>query len=160
MDTFAKPFACLGIIRENVQGKTIVLSPNFLSRAIYPAPVELLLGPLYTRSGCRCSTQITHSYWCKSWNQPKGLNYNRSEGWNRKNLFNLPQVTNKCWILWYWPQGWRKGYHQISETNFQPLWPMLWHLFVTWAQTKSPKCSNLAPNVFSALTSTVKQALD
>jgi hypothetical protein len=23
-----------------------------------------------------------------------------SQGWNRKNIFNLPQVTNKCWTLW------------------------------------------------------------
>ncbi len=46
----AEPFACLGIIRENVQAKAIVLSQNLLSRAIYPAPVELLLGPLYTRN--------------------------------------------------------------------------------------------------------------
>jgi hypothetical protein len=40
-----------------------------------------------------------HSYWCKNWNQPQGL-YTRSQGWNRKNLFNLPQVTNECWTLW------------------------------------------------------------
>jgi len=26
--------------------------------------------PLYTRSQGQCSTQIKHSYWCKSWNQP------------------------------------------------------------------------------------------
>ncbi len=45
-----EPFACLGIFRENVQAKAVVLSQNLLSRAIYPAHVELLLGPLYTRS--------------------------------------------------------------------------------------------------------------
>jgi hypothetical protein len=28
------------------------------------------LSPLYTRSQGQCSTQIKHSYWCKSWNQP------------------------------------------------------------------------------------------
>jgi hypothetical protein len=31
------------------------------------------LGPLYTMSQGQCSTQIKHSYWCKSWNQPQGL---------------------------------------------------------------------------------------
>ncbi len=63
-------------------------------------------GPLYTRSWGQCSTQIKHSYWCKSWNQPQGL-YTRSQGWNRKNLFNLPQVTNKCWTLrpWFGPKA-------------------------------------------------------
>jgi hypothetical protein len=43
---------------------------------------------------------------CKSWNQPQGL-YTRRQGWNRKNLFNLPQVTNKCWTLppWFGPKA-------------------------------------------------------
>jgi len=57
------------------------------------------LGPLYTRSQGQCSIQIQHSYWCKSWNQAQGF-YTRSQGWHRKNLFNLPQVTNKFWTLW------------------------------------------------------------
>ncbi len=63
-------------------------------------------GPLYTRSQGQCSTQIKHSYWWKSWNQPQGL-YTRRQGWNRKNLFNLRQVTNKCWTLppWYGPKA-------------------------------------------------------
>jgi len=87
-------------VEENVHAKAIVISQNLLSKAIYPAIVELLLGPLYTRSSGWCSIQITHSYWCKSWSQPQGLNYTRNQGWNRKNLFNLPQVTNKCWTLW------------------------------------------------------------
>ncbi len=26
--------------------------------------------------------------------------YTRSQGWNRKKLFNLHKVTNKCWTLW------------------------------------------------------------
>ncbi len=37
-------------------------------------------------------------YWCKNWNQTQGL-YTRSQGWKRKKHFNLPQTTNKCWIL-------------------------------------------------------------
>jgi hypothetical protein len=44
------------------------------------------LGPLYTRSQGQCSTQIKHSYWCKSWDQPQGL-YTTSQGWNRKRSF-------------------------------------------------------------------------
>jgi hypothetical protein len=59
----------------------------------------LLLGSLYTKNQGQCSTQIKHSYWCKSWNQPQWL-YTRSQGWTRKNLFNLPKVTTKCWTLW------------------------------------------------------------
>ncbi len=99
--------------------------PKILRCTSWAKEFSLIWQKLYTRSGGQCSTQITHSYWCKSWNQLQGLNYTRSQGWNRKNLFNLPQVTNKCRTLWYWPQGWRKGYHQIWEANLQPLWPML-----------------------------------
>jgi hypothetical protein len=76
------------------------------------------LGPFHNTSQGQCSTQIKHSYWCKSWNQPQGL-YARSQGWTRKNLFNQPKVTNKCWTLWpcIGPQGWKEGYHQIWEAN-------------------------------------------
>jgi len=63
-------------------------------------PIFENLGPLYTRSQGQCSTQIEHSHWCKSWNQHQGL-HTRSQSWNRKNIFNLPQATNnKCWTLW------------------------------------------------------------
>jgi hypothetical protein len=37
-------------------------------------------GPLYTMSQGQCSTQIKHSYWCKSWNWPQGL-HTRNQGW-------------------------------------------------------------------------------
>ncbi len=42
--------------------------------------------------------------WAQTWfhkvsNQPQGL-YTRRQGWNRKILFNLRQVTSKCWTLW------------------------------------------------------------
>jgi hypothetical protein len=26
--------------------------------------------------------------------------YTRSQGWNRKNIFNLPQLLVKCWTFW------------------------------------------------------------
>jgi hypothetical protein len=48
-----------------------------------------ILGLLYTRSQGWCSTQIKHSYWCKSWNWPQGPMF-----------FNLPQASDKCWTLW------------------------------------------------------------
>jgi len=67
------PLRSVGIIlRENVQAKAIVLSQNFLSGVIYQAPVELLLGPLYTRSRGWCSTQIMHSYCAKVEISPQG----------------------------------------------------------------------------------------
>ncbi len=74
-----------------------------VSRAVFPGPVDLLLGPLYNRSRGPCSTQITHSYWCKSWNQPWVRNYCTLgvKAQKEMDLFNLlPQVTNKCWTLW------------------------------------------------------------
>jgi hypothetical protein len=36
------------------------------------ANVEISPNGLYTRSQGQSSTQIKHSYWCKSWNQPQG----------------------------------------------------------------------------------------
>ncbi len=34
----------------------------------------------------------------------------KTQGWNRKILFNLPQVTYRCWTFMalYWPQGLKK----------------------------------------------------
>jgi hypothetical protein len=93
----------------------------------------LLLGPLYTKNQGQCSTQIKHSYWCKSWNQPQGL-YTRSQGWTRKNLFNLPKVTNKCWTLW--PCIGPKAGKWIPS-NLGPLGPMFQHLLISWSQCSS-----------------------
>ncbi len=36
---------------------------------------------------------------------PKGFKLGE-KAWNRKNIFNLPKVINKCWTLWL--QGWKK----------------------------------------------------
>jgi hypothetical protein len=91
------------------------------------------LGPIYTRSQGQGSTQIKQCYWCKSWNEPQGL-YTRSQGLNRKNLFNLPQVTNKFWTLWNIGPKAKKGYRPIWEANLQPLGPMFQHLSITWRQ--------------------------
>jgi hypothetical protein len=100
--------------------KVTVLSQNSMFRSIYPVPLELLLGPLYTRSQGWSSTQIEHSYWCKGWNQPQGL-YTRSQGWNREKIFSIcPKLLINtelyCLVL-----GWRKVYHQIWEAYLQPL---------------------------------------
>ncbi len=71
----------------------------------------LIRVPLYTRSQGQCSTQIKHSCWWKSWNQPQAWAFTLGvKAELGKNLFNLPQVTNKCWTLWHCigPQGWKK----------------------------------------------------
>jgi hypothetical protein len=31
----------------------------------------------------------------------------------------------------YWPQGWKKEYHQIWEANLQALRPMFQHLIIS-----------------------------
>jgi hypothetical protein len=50
--------------------------------------------PLYTRSQGQWSTEIEHSYWCKSWNQlPKGFTLGVKAEIEKK-LFNLPPTTN------------------------------------------------------------------
>ncbi len=37
---------------------------------------------------------------CKSWNQPHWLYTRSCSAEIGKHLFNMPQVTNKCWTLW------------------------------------------------------------
>ncbi len=56
----------------------------------------------------------------KSWNWPQGL-YTRSQAWNRKKDFNLPQVLTNAELygLELAPRL-EKGYHQIWEANLQP----------------------------------------
>jgi hypothetical protein len=83
-----------------------------------------ILGLLYTWSQGQCSTQIQHSYWCKSWNQPQGL-YTRSPGWNRKILFNLPQVLINA-ELYGVVLGTKAGKRipsNLGGQNLQPLGP-------------------------------------
>jgi hypothetical protein len=81
-----------------------------------------ILGLLYPWSQGQCSTQIQHSYWYKSWNEPQGL-YTRSPGWNRKKLFNLPQILINAEIygLVLAPRL-EKGYHQIWEAKICNPW--------------------------------------
>jgi len=100
-----------------------------------------LLGPLYTRSQGQCLPQIQHSYWCKSWNEPQGLQ-TRSQGWNRKKLFNLPQVLINAELYGFLlvPRL-KKVYHQIWEANLQPKNAQRW------------------PQVFLAMISSVKRTL-
>jgi hypothetical protein len=78
---------------------------------------SIVEGPLYTRSQGQCSTQIQHSYRCKSWNQPQGFTL-VVKAEREKKLFNLPQVTSKCWTLLV-PRL-QRGYHQIWEANLHP----------------------------------------
>jgi hypothetical protein len=44
----------------------------------------LEFGRLYTRSQGHCSTQIKHSHWYKSWNQPEGLYITLLQMWAPK----------------------------------------------------------------------------
>ncbi len=48
--------------------------------------------------------------------------YTRNQGWTRKNLFNLPQVINKCWTLWPW----------VSPKSVF----VFWRIFATWPPKK------------------------
>jgi hypothetical protein len=48
----------------------------------------------------------------------------------------------------YWPQGLKKGYHRIWEVNFQAL-----------GRNNEPKMLKVGPQVFSALTPSVKWTL-
>ncbi len=70
--------------------------------------------PLYTRSQAQCSIQTQHSYWCKSWNEAQGL-YDRRQGWNRKKVFNLPQVLINAELYdFVLAPRLEKGYHQFA----------------------------------------------
>jgi hypothetical protein len=61
--------------------------------------------------------------------------YTRSQGWNRKRVFNLPQVLINAELcdLVLAPRL-EKVYHQIWEANLQPLGPMFQHLLISWRQ--------------------------
>ncbi len=47
------------------------------------------LSPLSARSQGQCSTQIQHSFWCKSWNQPQGP-YRAPLGAKADRIFYFP----------------------------------------------------------------------
>jgi len=46
------------------------------------------LDPIYTTTQGQGSTQLKHSYWCKSWNQPQGLKYWESR-LKQKKIFSI-----------------------------------------------------------------------
>jgi len=64
--------------------------------------------------------------------------YTRSQCWNRKKNFNLPQVTINAELygLVLAPRL-KKGFHQIWEANLPPLGPMFQHLLISWRQCSS-----------------------
>jgi hypothetical protein len=101
--------------------------------------LNLLWGSLYTRSQCQCLTQIKHPYWCKSWNQPpRGFTL-----WVmaeiEKYIFNLPQITNRCWPLW--PYIGPKAEKRIPSnlgSQFAPVGPNCSCIFlISWHQCSS-----------------------
>jgi hypothetical protein len=67
-------------------------------------------GPLYTRSQGQCPTQ-NQAYLLvqKLKSSPKGFTLGVKAEIDQ-NIFNLPQVTNKCWILWLCigPKAWKR----------------------------------------------------
>jgi hypothetical protein len=73
------------------------------------------LGLLYTRSQGRCSTQIKHSYWCKSWIWPQGL-YIRIKAEIEKIFSICPKllISAELCILVLTPRL-KKGYHLRSQ---------------------------------------------
>ncbi len=73
-------------------------------------------------------------------NIPVSVKIEWSRRWNRQNVFNLPQATNKCWTLWpcIWPLRLKKnGYQGIWEANLQPLGPIFQHLLISQCQCSS-----------------------
>ncbi len=110
---------------QNVERKAYKRTDNY--------PLSHEVGPIYTRSQGQCSTQIKHSYWCKSWNQPQGLSFftlgvKAEIGKTKKKNSICPQVTtNKCWTLWpcIGPKAAqkkkKKGYHGILGSHFVTL---------------------------------------
>jgi len=84
----------------------------------------------YTRSQGQRSTQIQHSYWCKSWNQPQGL-YTRSQDWNRKKLFNLPQVLINAELYGLVLAA------RLKKDTIKFGRPMFQHLLISWRQCSS-----------------------
>jgi len=96
-------------------------------------------GPLYTMSQGQCSTQIKHSYWCKSWNWPQGV-HTRNQGLNRKKKNSIcPKLLINAELYGLvLASRLEKGYHWIWEANLQPLGgPMFQHLLISWCQCSS-----------------------
>jgi len=65
----------------------------------YLQSVAWTWGSLYTRSQGQCSTQIQDSYGAKVEISPGGFTPVVNADIEKK-LFNLAQVTDKCWSLW------------------------------------------------------------
>jgi hypothetical protein len=81
----------------------------------------------------------------------QGLYYIRSQGWNRKKeLFNLPKVTNKCCTLWalHWPQRWKKDTVQFGRQICNPRGPMFEHLLLlVWTPCLMHRCVYLTVHI-------------
>jgi hypothetical protein len=82
-----------------------------------------------------------------------------SQDWIRKNIFNLPQVTNKCWTLWpcIGPKAEKniKKYHDINVRAFRSnLGPNNKPKMVNVKSTKGNECNqhkSTAANFSSSL---------
>ncbi len=91
----------------------------------------------------------------QSWNRPQRL-YIKSQGWKRKNIFNLPQATNKWWTLWpcVGPKAEKRIPLNLGNqfatlgANIPTFIIILKTILVTWGQTTSKKGSKLAPSFF------------
>ncbi len=88
--------------------------------------------------------------------------YTRSQGSNRKKtLFNLPQVTNKCWTfdgLVLAPKA-EKRIQSNLEGQFATLGANVSAFINNFGPICNPRNAQSRPQVFWALTPSVKQAL-
>ncbi len=120
----------------------------------------LLLGPIYTRSHGQCSTQIHHSYWCKSWNQPQGL-YTRSQGLNRKKSFSIcPKllINAELYGLVIGPKAEKRIWSNLGG-QFATLGANVSAFINDFGPICNPKMLKVGLKFFLALTPSVKQAL-
>jgi hypothetical protein len=60
------PSSALGITGRNQACLGLCLVWTLIPVMPVASAVTVHLGPLYTRSQGQCSTQIKHSYWCKT----------------------------------------------------------------------------------------------
>ncbi len=98
----------------------------------------------FLKKPCGRTTQFFIGLHCQARNQRRtelvrgslasrqGL-YTMSQGWHRKELFNLPQVTNKCWTLWpcIGPKAGKRIPSNLGGRS-ATLRPMFQHLLISW----------------------------
>ncbi len=122
--------------------------PSWSSPVLDPYILHIIdfcvVGPLYIRSQGQCSTQIKHSYWCKSWISPKGVTLGVKA--------EIEKIFSIC------PKLLINGelYGLVLALGFKK---NLGNQFATLGAKQQAKNAKSWPQVFSALTCSVKRAL-